>query len=273
MASTSDDATSPETAYNDLKRLTPSLAAELDHLRASLREHNLWLQRYGQGQGQSDDEALAAVPAGLPTLTTSRPAEPASETVAPQTTSAPAPARDRTTSPPPAFTPTPPAGPTSTSASTSTSTPSSTPVAQQPPSTSRPQPSPTAPATPASPDIPSYSSAVDNTLPPYAASEVPLYSSAVRDDVQQRRDQLMEYLREGEEVLRDYSARLADLARELGRPAEDADALGTWNEAAPDNALPSYTMIEGREELMVGGVGEVPPTYARGSAVEAAGRG
>lgn len=253
MTSTTDEVTSSRTAYDDLKRLTPSLAAELDHLRASLREHNLWLQRYGQGQGQSDDEALAAVPAGLPTLTTSGPARPAesSEVAAP-----PPPDRTTTASPPPAFTSTP----TSAQPSQTSST--------QPTSTPTPAQASTSPTTP---DIPSYASIVDNTLPPYAASEVPLYSSAVRDDVMQRRDQLMEYLREGEEVLRDYSARLADLARELGLPAEDADLLGTWNEAAPDNALPSYTQIEGREELMVGGVGEVPPTYARGSAVETVG--
>ncbi|KAL1897958.1 hypothetical protein Sste5346_003810 [Sporothrix stenoceras] len=258
MASTTeptDDATSSRTAYDDLKRLTPSLAAELDHLRASLREHNLWLQRYGQGQGQSDDEALAAVPAGLPTLTTGPPAE-TSATAQETAPAPPPPARTTTASPPPAFTSTP------------TSAQPSQPTSTQPTSTSTPaQPS----ASPTTPDIPSYASIVDNTLPPYAASEVPLYSSAVRDDVMQRRDQLMEYLREGEEVLRDYSARLADLARELGLPAEDADLLGTWNEAAPDNALPSYTQIEGREELMVGGVGEVPPTYARGSAVETVG--
>lgn len=255
MASTAtDDAASLQTAYNDLKRLTPSLAAELDHLRASLREHNLWLQRYGQGQGQSDDEALAAVPAGLPTLTTRPPAESSSETE-------PTPERTTTASPPPAFTPSanpPTSGPPAPTARTSQAS-APPPQQSQPPSTTD---------TTASPDVPSYASIVDNTLPPYAASEVPLYSSAVRDDVMQRRDQLIEWLREGEEVLRDYSSRLANLAVKLNLPAEDADALGTWNEAEPDNALPSYTMIEGREELMVGGVGEVPPTYARGSAVD-----
>ena len=257
MASTvTDDAASHE-AYNDLKRLTPSLAAELDHLRASLREHNLWLQRYGQGQGHSDDEALAAVPAGLPTLTTRPPSGSSSETES-------TPERTTAVSPPPAST-------ASANAPTSVPAPSGLPptvsTAAQPAQPPQSQQPPPTTDTTASPDVPSYASIVDNTLPPYAASEVPLYSSAVRDDVMQRRDQLMEWLREGEEVLRDYSSRLANLARELGLPAEDADALGTWNEAAPDNALPSYTMIEGREELMVGGVGEVPPTYARGSAV------
>jgi hypothetical protein len=263
MAST-DDVTSPRTAYDDLKRLTPSLAAELDHLRASLREHNLWLQRYGQGQGQSDDEALAAVPAGLPTLTTGPPDATPPETQT-QPDAHPVPART-TASPPPAFTSTP----TSTSGPPAAYDPASAQPNPSPPPSTQP-PSSTTQLPTETPDVPSYASIVDNTLPPYAASEVPLYSSAVRDDVMQRRDQLMEYLREGEEVLRDYSARLADLARQLGLPAEDADLLGTWNEAAPDNALPSYTMIEGREELMVGGVGEVPPTYARGSAVESVG--
>jgi hypothetical protein len=71
----------------------------------------------------------------------------------------------------------------------------------------------------------------------------------------------MEWLREGEDVLRDYSARFTQLAGELHLPAEDL--LGTWREAAPDNALPDYAPIEPHEELMVGGVGEVPPPYVR----------
>ncbi|CAK7229607.1 hypothetical protein SBRCBS47491_007306 [Sporothrix bragantina] len=255
VSQATDDATSPETAYNDLRRLTPSLAAELDHLRASLREHNLWLQRYGSssgsndsGQGSSsashndDDEALASVPAGLPTLTT-RPTEP------------PAILQPDNSLSPPIANPTSP-----------TSSPSTT---AGPPPTDPPPHSSTAPPhpPPASGDAPSYASSVDNSLPPYASADVPQYASAVRDDVirdvRERRNQLMEWLKEGEDVLREYSARLAQLAAELNLPVEDGDVLGTWNEAAPDNALPSYTMIEGREELMVGGVGEVPPTYAR----------
>lgn len=48
------------------------------------------------------------------------------------------------------------------------------------------------------------------------------------------------------------------------------DLLGTWHEAHPDNALPGYQQIEEREELMVGGVGEVPPPYLGG---RIAGRG
>ncbi|CAK7241749.1 MAG: hypothetical protein STHCBS139747_003218 [Sporothrix thermara] len=267
MASTeADDAISPEDAYNDLRRLTPLLAAELDHLRASLREHNLWLQRYGQsssgrttaggnGPGSSsvsghndDDEALASVPAGLPTLTT----RPTSTRTADIDT-------------PPPFTSEPPSDPLSSTDPppiTSTTSATSPPFHMSPLQTSPPHPPP------ASGDAPSYASSVDNSLPPYASADVPQYASAVRDDVirdvRERRHQLLEWLREGEDVLREYSARLAQLAAELHLPAEAGDVLGTWNEAAPDNALPSYTMIEGREELMVGGVGEVPPTYVSG---------
>lgn len=42
------------------------------------------------------------------------------------------------------------------------------------------------------------------------------------------------------------------------------DVLGTWTESNPDNALPGYNQVEERAELMVGGVGEVPPPYIRG---------
>lgn len=84
-------------------------------------------------------------------------------------------------------------------------------------------------------------------------------------EVQERRDQLVEWLSEGEDVLREYSARFAQLGRELDLPPEDL--LGTWNEASADNALPDYEVIETREELMVGGVGEVPPPYVRGAAL------
>lgn len=86
-------------------------------------------------------------------------------------------------------------------------------------------------------------------------------SATTREEVSQRRDQLAEWLREGEDVLREYSARFAQLAEELGLPQEDL--LGTWRDANPDNALPDYQMIEEREDLMVGGVGEVPPPYLR----------
>ena len=80
-----------------------------------------------------------------------------------------------------------------------------------------------------------------------------------------RRDQLTGWLAEGEDVLREYSARLAQLREELGMTPDDADdVLGTWNEAGPDNALPDYQVVEEREDRMVGGVGEVPPPYIGG---------
>lgn len=60
-------------------------------------------------------------------------------------------------------------------------------------------------------------------------------------------------------MLREYSARFAQLGEELGMPFDDV--LGTWTESSVDNALPDYEPIEEREELMVGGVGEVPPPY------------
>lgn len=72
-------------------------------------------------------------------------------------------------------------------------------------------------------------------------------------------------------MLREYSARYAQLAQELGMPQEDL--LGTWHEAHPDNALPGYQMVEEREEYMVGGVGEVPPPYLGGRIGGTAGGG
>ncbi|KAI0121282.1 hypothetical protein BJ170DRAFT_140340 [Xylariales sp. AK1849] len=184
----SSSASEARSAYNDLRRLIPALAAELEQLRAALREHNLWLQRYGH------------------TASTSAAADPY----------APPPPE---TAPPPEATP----------------------------------------------------SATDPELPAYSASDVPSYrgrpnsvtpSTSTMEEVQQRREQLTEWLGEGEDTLREYSARFAQLGEELGMPPEDV--LGTWNEASPDNALPDYERIETREELMVGGVGEVPPPYVRG---------
>lgn len=183
-------ATDPRSAYDDLRRLIPMLASELDHLRAALREHNLWLQRYGH------------------------------------------------------------------SASTSAAT------------------------DPYSAAPPPADAAGDPELPGYSASDVPPYtggpnsvsaSTSTREEVQQRRDELTQWLSEGEDTLREYSARFAQLAEELQMPPEDV--LGTWNEASPDNALPDYEQIETREELMVGGVGEVPPPYVRGQALEKSQRG
>lgn len=65
-------------------------------------------------------------------------------------------------------------------------------------------------------------------------------------------------------MLREYSARFEQVGRELGMPFDDV--LGTWIEGQgdADNALPDYVVVEQREELMVGGVGEVPPPYVGG---------
>ncbi|KAJ1323664.1 hypothetical protein MN608_10909 [Microdochium nivale] len=197
LASTSSSSANPEaqSAYNDLRRLIPMLALELDHLRAALREHNLWLQRYGHSASSSTPAATTSAPAAN--------------------------------------------------------------------------------------DLPGYSNAPE--LPGYSASDVPPYtggpnsvslmassaSTSTREEVEHRRDELTNWLAEGEDTLREYSARFAQLGAELGiHPPEDV--LGTWNEASPDNALPDYEQVETREELMVGGVGEVPPPYVRGKALEKA---
>jgi hypothetical protein len=179
-------------AYSDLRRLIPQLAAELDQLRAALREHNLWLQRYGHSASSSQQQP---------------------DPYAPPTTNS-----------------TGPAG------------------------------------------------GADSELPGYSASDVPPYrgtgnsvSASTQEEVEARRDQLIEWLGEGEDTLREYSTRFAQLADELSMPPEDV--LGTWNEASPDNALPDYERVETREELMVGGVGEVPPPYVRGQALEKANLG
>lgn len=185
----SADQSESRSAYNDLRRLIPSLASELDQLRAALREHNLWLQRYGH---------MSQTPAD-------------------------------------------PYGP---------------------PPPDHPQSQQTGTTTTQDPELPAYSA---SDVPPYTGgpNSVTAYgSTSTREEVQQRRDQLTEWLGEGEDVLREYSARFAQLTEELRMPPEDL--LGTWNEASPDNALPDYAQVEHREELMVGGVGEVPPPYVRG---------
>lgn len=208
----SSSSTEAQTAYDDLKRLIPLLAAELELLRTSLREHSLWLLRYGHGNNEPAPAATSSSPAadGL----------------------------NEATAPPPAQ-----------SSAQSSAVPSGPP--------------------------PAFS---ESEPPAYSASDVPPYtggfstvSASTREEVRARRDQLTEWLREGEDVLREYSARYAQLAQELSRPQEDL--LGTWHEAHPDNALPGYQQIEHREELMVGGVGEVPPPYLGGRITPAAGRG
>lgn len=171
---TSDATISPESAYHDLRRLIPSLASELDSLRTSLREHNLWLLRYGHSSSADD----------TPLPTTSDLTEP---------------------------------------------------------------------------KLPSYT---PSNVPPYSADLTSVRPST-REDVQQRRDQIVEWLHEGESVLREYSGRFEQLGAELHMPFEDV--LGTWAESDVDNALPDYEQVEEREELMVAGVGEVPPPYVGGA--------
>ena len=189
MASNSPPRSSPqppapptsESAYQDLRHLIPSLASELDSLRTALREHNLWIQRYGHSSSNAPNISSTSAP------------------------------------------------------------PAPEPAAPPPPSTN------TNPTT---------------ELPAYSAPDVPPYTSgpsSTTSEVQERRDQITEWLREGEDVLREYSARFAQLGEELGMPFDDV--LGTWTESSVDNALPDYEPIEEREELMVGGVGEVPPPY------------
>lgn len=236
----SSSSSEAQTAFDDLKRLIPSLAAELELLRTSLREHSLWLLRYGHGGGP--DAAAASTPSDVDAATANAPT---TTTNAPPTTSPPGGAAAQTPPQPQ------PSGPPSSS-----SPPSA-------PSSSAPLPAP--PATGEPP--PAFTEA--NEPPAYTASDVPPYtggfstvSASTREEVRERRDQLTEWLREGEDVLREYSARHAQLAQQLGRPPEDL--LGTWHEAHPDNALPGYQQVERDEALMVGGVGEVPPPYLRG---------
>lgn len=213
----SSSSTEAQAAFDDLKRLIPSLAAELELLRTSLREHSLWLLRYGHG-------------GAAPTTTN-----------APPTTTPPGGAAAQTTPQSQA------GGPSSSS--------SAPPAAEEPP--------------------PAFTEAEP---PAYTASDVPPYtggfstvSASTREEVRERRDQLTEWLREGEDVLREYSARHAQLAQQLGLPHEDL--LGTWHEAHPDNALPGYQQVERDEALMVGGVGEVPPPYLRGRPSQQQGAG
>lgn len=205
--------TEAQSAYDDLKRLIPSLAAELELLRTALREHSLWLLRYGHGTSA----------AGPPRAGSDAPGQPAT------------------------------AASPDEGAATSREQHASDAAPSQPPS---------APSEPP----PAFSEAEP---PAYTASDVPPYtggfstvSASTREEVQTRRDQLTEWLSEGEDVLREYSARYAQLSEELGLPQEDL--LGTWHEAHPDNALPGYQQIERNEDLMVGGVGEVPPPYLGG---------
>lgn len=208
-----------QSAYNDLRRLIPSLASELDHLRASLREHNVWLQRYGH--------AGTAVPAA-----------------------------DELIFRPPSAEPSPSAAPTAPSSDPDL--PPAYSASDVPPYTGGPRP----PRAVVRGDAAAVATA-GAAGGPSSSSSATSYSTI--EDVRVRRDQLTGWLAEGEDVLREYSARLAQLREELGMAPDDADdVLGTWNEAGPDNALPDYQVVEEDEDRMVGGVGEVPPPYIGG---------
>jgi hypothetical protein len=210
-SSSSSSTSELRSAYNDLRRLIPQLAAELDQLRAALREHNLWLQRYGHSAtatGSGDPYAQPPPPEDLDPST-----------------------------------PQPPGPGAASSGGTAAAAAGSAPP-------------------PADPELPAYS---EPDVPPYTGgpNSVTTGSTSTREEVAERRDTLTEWLREGEDTLREYSARFAQLGDDLGvNPPEDI--LGTWNEASPDNALPDYARVETREELLVGGIGEVPPPYVRG---------
>ncbi|ROV94319.1 hypothetical protein VMCG_08618 [Cytospora schulzeri] len=211
-----------QSAYNDLRRLIPSLASELEFLRTSLREHGLWLLRYGHTNnlpGASAAQGATGLdPPTSGTTTGQSPAATQEGYIEPRTLPPP---------PEPSSLPPPPVSAPSTTSTTERD------------------------------ELPGYT---EPDVPPYTGGFSSV-SASTREEVSQRRDQLTEWLREGEDVLREYSARFAQLAEELGRPQEDL--LGTWRDANPDNALPDYQVIEEREELMVGGVGEVPPPYLR----------
>lgn len=251
-ASSSMDA---QSAYNDLKRLIPSLAAELELLRTSLREHSLWLLRYGHGgasipnptatQGRGDASSAARAPS-VPSEGATASTDIHQSGVASSSEST----REASQAEPPHAN-----APSTTATTTTPSTASS--QAPPPPSLSSPSPNDPPPAFSES-DPPAYSA---SDVPPYTGG-FSTVSASTCEEVQARRDQLTEWLREGEDVLREYSARYAQLAAELRLPQEDL--LGTWHEAHPDNALPGYQQIERNEELMVGGVGEVPPPYLGG---------
>lgn len=87
----------------------------------------------------------------------------------------------------------------------------------------------------------------------------------------ERRDQTATWLHEGEDILRQYRARLSELSTIMGVPGYGDDEVeeagrdvvgdsGTYRESEAQDGLPEYAKIEYREELMVG-VGEELPPY------------
>ena len=290
MANLEQSTADLEENYNSLRRLIPELAQELDGLRASLREHNAWLQRYGDSPQApytafsssspfNQASVTAATASTIDSLTTSRgssktPPRHSPESSATTTVPVPAPQEIEESSnlPPPIY-------PTTQSviATASTSNPSQQAPAPPPPDYAEP-PSAQHPASPHTPTPPSYSasssSSSSSSAPQAAAPEpdvLPSYGNRspspppftnpppTLTQMQNQRDQTIEWLREGEDVLREYSATFAQLSTVLDRPYEDV--LHTWRESDVDNALPDYTQIENNVDLMVGGVRELPPDY------------
>lgn len=277
-----DSSLSDEEAYNSLRRLIPQLAEELDGLRASLREHNVWLQRYGSAPSAPHHVFTSTSPYN-PSVATAVNSSPPSVFISSDNERGEPSSISSIKSPPnylasstsnslsqastntnlqrplsnprysPDLSPTIPAELSTASAQSSRRTNASAIIAS---TTHRPVTVSTLgqhgiAVTTETDGPPSYG----NTSPP----PPPFLPPPNREEMMDRRDQTAEWLREGEDVLREYSARFAQLGTLLRRPFEDV--LGSWQGSHPDNALPDYERVEEREDLMIGGVGEVPPPY------------
>lgn len=284
---TEESRSSDEEAYTSLRRLIPQLAEELDGLRASLREHNVWLQRYGSAPASAPHVVFSSTSPYNPAVaigahSSTRQLQPdatheADSSTSPSIKTPPNYLASSTTATPPphqtdtndenrlfdaALSQTPTAACAVDRAADDPSSPqrtniSSEMIPSQLPAYAAPPPGhQSAPATAETDGLPAYG----NTSPPPPPF---LQPPPDREEMAARRDQTAEWLREGEDVLREYSARFAQLGTLLQRPFEDV--LGSWQGSHPDNALPDYERVEDREELMVGGVGEVPPPYVGGA--------
>lgn len=156
--------------------------------RYSLREHNLWLQRYGHSS--------SSTPVPNPTPPTRPSAATASSSI-PEYTVPIAPAPSSSSVPPYSAPSSSSAVPTASSA-----TPEYTAIAS---------------------GIVGGGVGASTDLPAYSASDVPPYTGggSTRDEVQHRALQITEWLAEGEDLLREYSTRFAQLGEELGMGFED----------------------------------------------------
>lgn len=280
-----------EEAYTSLRRLIPQLAEELDGLRASLREHNVWLQRYGSAPASAPHQVFSSTSPYNPAVATgahSSTRQPQSNvTNEAESSTSPSPSQSQPKTPPnylvSSTTDTLPSNQTDTNDETRTfdaalsQTPAATHAIERSANDSSspyhthtvseiiPSQLPAYPAPPPAHQSTPFIVETDG-LPAYGNTSPPpppfLQPPPDREEMAARRDQTAEWLREGEDVLREYSARFAQLGTLLQRPFEDV--LGSWQGSHPDNALPDYERVEDREELMVGGVGEVPPPYVGG---------